>query len=684
MLKIKPISAEEAPNFLFRRLSDARAMRKQHEEQWRYNETLLYNALGEEVYDYKGPVTAELLQRVFKEDEGDEDTGVNYVFKHHRFLNAQMSANPPSVQASPTSSDPADKRRADSADRLCRHAIRAYAMQERIDLNNGQTLLYGTGFMKTWFDPNAGEIRRFDPETGELEMSGDFRVKPLTIWDVWIDPFARLWDEVEYVFERVWYSMEEALMLWPDSEKVLRQAQKVVRDETYLQEQAGIVDLQEVRIPVFLYYERGLPVNGMQGRHAAFVEQEKEAALLTPLGASPHKFYEPSNDPNETKRRVDAEALGEEIDHGPEVAVLPYHILTDIDVTDSPYGKSFIEYAAPGQDTINRLDSLKLENIAAHGYCRIILPEGADIAEDSIKDTPWEIIKVTGGSDPHFFEVPKLMPEVDQLRESHKEGVGDMAGINDSMYGKQEREQSGFSMQYATNQGNMIRRRIFNKYVLLVEGVYRQYLAIIQKHWKDDRTIKVLGREKSYQLYDIKGADILGGFDLVVEYGSSLSLDPTSRREEIMALMPLFEKAGVESRSLMNMLKLNELSGMHDLQGLAKARQQEIFEKIIAGEGDIYIPPREMSDHKHMLIECNEFVMTAQFRDLPPKIQKLIEKHIQERVSLSQGKSPESAGPEQGAPMEPMAPPTEMGGLETPQQGAGQPLPATPAPIQLA
>ena len=673
MLKIKPLTDAKATEMLVERLADAMDMRKQYEEQWRHNEVLLYNALAEEAYDYKGPVTAEVLQRVFKDDDS-EDTGVNYVFKHHRFLNAQMSANPPSVQVRPTSSDPADKRRADTADRLCRHGLRAYAMQEKIDLNNGATLLYGTGFVKTSFDENAGEIKSFDEETGELEMTGDVSIDNMTIWDIWLDPHARTWDKVEYVFERKWHTMEEAAMLWPDKEELLIEYLKDMDDDTKNEGNIGQVKLREQRVPVFYYYEKGLPVNGMQGRHVVMLQ---DGTPLKSLCKSPFRFYEINEDKEEVARQVKMEAMGIEVDRGPEVALLPFHILTDIDVTDHVYGKSFIEYASPAQDTINRLDTMTLENVAAHGYCRIILPEGADIAEDSITDTPWEIVRVEGGRDPHFFEVPKLMPEVNQLRDRHHGGIEDMAGVNDSMYGKQEREQSGFSMQYATNQGNMIRRRIFNKYVLMVEGIYRSYLALVQRHWKDDRTIKVLGREKSYQLYDIKGSDILGGYDLVVEYGSSLSLDPTSRREEIMALMPLFEKAGVDSRSLMSMLKLNELEGMHDLTELGKARQQEVFEKIIQGGGEVYIPPRAMADHKNMLIHCNEFVMTAEFRDLDPKVQILIERHIEERVALSQGKAP--AGQEGAAqPSEPITPPVEEGGLATPQMAPGMAMPAAP------
>jgi len=608
LIRVKPWSQAKGRRIIQDRLHDCKLMRLQFEEQWRYNEVLLYNALAEETYDYKGPVTSELLQRFFTEGEEDNTT-VNYIFKHHRFLNAQMSANPPTVQARPSSSDPTDKRRADAADRVCRHGIRAYSMQEMFDLNNCQTLLYGTGFMKTDFDPTKGEFKEYDPDSNGFTMTGDFVLNPLTIWDVWIDPHARKWKEVEYTFERVWLSMDECIMRWPDKEEALKQAQKHVEDETIKQQQNHKVRLKETKIPVYLYYEKGLPVNGMQGRFASMTE---DGVLLDPVQTSPFKFYEPSQDPIELKKQVDAEALGLEVDRGPEIARLPYHILTDIDIVDSPYGKSFIEYAAPAQETINKLDSLNMENIAAHGYCRIILPEGADIAEDSIKDTPWEIVRVTGGRDPHYFEVPKLMPEVNQMRDKHHGGIDDMAGVNDSMYGKQEREQSGFSMQYATNQGNMIRRRLFNKYVLLVEGVFRSYLAVAQKHWKDERTIKVLGKERAWQTYSLKGADIFGGFDLVVEYGSSLSLDPTSRREEIMALMPLFKEAGVEPRTLMEMLKLNELGSTHDIVSQAKERQTEIFDQIIMGQGEIYIQPRKMSDHKNMLIAAKNFLQSSE------------------------------------------------------------------------
>lgn len=681
MIKIVPWDDAKAAKIVKQRFEDSKRRREQYEQQWRENEVTLYNSLSVDETDYKGPVTAELLAQHFKNTEAedsDSQTGVNYIFKHHRFLSAQMSANPPTVQARPTSSDPADRRRADTADRLCRHAIRAYQMQEKFDLLAHSTLLYGTSFVKTVFDENVGEVEEFNEATGELKLSGDFQIKNCTIWDIWLDPFARRWDDVDYVFERQWMSLEEAQMHFPDKARLLELYLKDQEKEKEYNDLNTSAELAEQRLPIIYYYEKGLPVNGMQGRHCIILP---DGSLLKSICKNPNRFHEPPQDRDELAALLLKEEAGLEVDYGPEIAFLPYHILTDIDVVDHVYGKSFIEYALPGQDTINYMDSLQLENVRAHGYARLVIDESSDIAEDSVTDTPWDVIKISGGRGPHFVGAPSLMPEVNTLRDKHRQGVDDMAGVNESMYGQQSREQSGFSMQYATNQGNMIRRRIFNKYVGLTESVYRMYLAIIQKHWKNARTVKILGKEKSYQLYDIKGSDIISGYDLVVEYGSSLSLDPTARREEIMALMPLFEKAGVEPRVLMEMLKLNELGGQHDELSQATSRQQEIFERMIEYKGDYYIPPRQMQDHKNMLIYCNRYLMTAEFRDLEPKIQILIEKHVQDRIALMAGKAPAAGAPAGAAQgqmpaAEPL--PVEEGGLATPDMGQGAALPAAP------
>jgi hypothetical protein len=188
-------------------------------------------------------------------------------------------------------------------------------------------------------------------------------------------------------------------------------------------------------------------------------------------------------------------------------------------------------------------------------------------------------------------------------------------------------------MQYATNQGNMIRRRLFNKYVQFVEDIYKSYLSLVRKHWSIPRTITVLGKEKALEAVDIKGMDIDGGFDIVVEYGASLSLDPLTRREEILSLQPMFQQAGVPPRVTLKMLKLNELEGLYDIMQLAEDRQRELFEEMIATGR--YLVPRKLQDHENMLAYGMQYVMTTEFKYLPEESKVLIERHIEERAEVA-------------------------------------------------
>jgi len=228
---------------------------------------------------------------------------------------------------------------------------------------------------------------------------------------------------------------------------------------------------------------------------------------------------------------------------------------------------------------------------------------------------------------------PTLMPDMSSSRNNYITGINEVSGVNEAMFGQQSREQSGASMQYATNQGNMIRRRLFNKYVLVVESLYKTILNLVRKHWELSRTINVLGKEKALEAVDLKGADIDGGYDVIGEYGVTLSLDPITRREEIMSLQPLFEKAGVPVRKALEMLKLNELEGMYDTLDLAGARQKEIFDEMI-GTG-MYIPPKKFRDHPNMLAWAFSYFMSQEFNVLPEEIQQLCERHIEERAMLA-------------------------------------------------
>ena len=636
---------------LRKRLQYSQDNRKRREYKWEDNETTVYTT---DDYDSVGQLgdSSTQFSNGTQQDEvnaGGSGIIVNYTFKNLRFIHAQLSANPPSVTVRPTSSDQGDRKKAQAADSMVRHFLRQYELQELVDKVSLNTLVYGTGFMKTLWDSACGDILEVDEDTGELTLEGDIRVTVPSTWYMYIDPDAETWRDVRYVFEKVLLPFDEALFRFgPKVRKILERNRITAgsRVELGSREVGTTSALQEEKydaVELYEYWETGLPTNGYLGRHCIC---DRLGQKVTPMQPNPHRFTSPGAVAEiENDDRLSNKVKAQKIARIPQVARLPYHIFTDIDVPNKVWGRSFIEYTSSLQDTLNRLDATNLDVIKAHGLARLVLPEGAEIMDDALTDSTWDVTRITGNTPPFFAEAPGPMPIVDNFRAGKKEDINDMSGVNPSMFGQQDREQSGFSMQYATNQGNMIRRRLFNKYVSFTEGIHRSMLDLVRKHWTTERTVYVLGKEKAMQAVELKGADIDGGFDIVVEYGASLSLDPMTRREEIMALQPMFEKAGVPPRVSLKMMRLNELDGMYDILELAESRQSEYFVEMLAS--GTFIEPLKYEDHENMLAWALEYVMSSEFKYLDRDQKALIHAHMDARSALaaSENQPPGAHGP---------------------------------------
>jgi hypothetical protein len=419
-------------------------------------------------------------------------------------------------------------------------------------------------------------------------------------------------------------------------------------------------------VEVFEYFERGLPENGYAGRHGWCT---RVGQFLTEFGVSPHAFTAPGKGGKGFKK-----------------AILPYHILTDIDVPGRVWGRSFLDYVVRPQEVLDRLDSAMLDNLQAHSCFRMILPEGTEIGEDAPSNSPWDVLKITGNQPPYFMGAPAMAPDFSRYREQIKQGIDEMSGVNESMFGEQSREQAGFAMQYAVNQGSQIRRRLFNKYAMVVEAVYKTYLDIVREHWTTKHKISVLGKEKALETADIDGMDVDGGFDVIVEYGTSLALDPMTRRQEILQLQPLFEAAGVPKRTSLRLMKLNELSEMYDELDLAEDRQREYIERMIINSKRIistnpeerakefeeaYIPPEPFEDHINMLVYLKRYVMQREFTVLTVDQKNLVRRHLVERTQMET---------EEKKLFAPPAPAPAPGGMDMGALlGGGAPAPAEPA-----
>lgn len=644
---------------VLQRFKNASSARQYLEDKWIRNEKIIYNtSAGISASNIQKSLENTYMIGLPSIDGSDADMAVAYVFKNFRFIHAQMSSNPPAVAMRPASSDQEDHRKADAADRVARWALRHYSLQEKVDQLSLNCLLYGTGIIKTIWDSTKGEIIDFDEQSGEVTLEGDISVSTPFVWNMFIDPDAKSVEEIKWLFERTYIDYDEACARWPEKKEKLKKAR--LSDENSIERskegrQSHIVSRHYNSVELLEYWETGLPTNGYLGRYCITT---MDGDVIEECRPSPFRFkqagaiskIEQSDLPDEVK-----EAKMKKIR---EQAMLPYHFLTDIDIPNMVWGKSFIEYVAQLQDNLNRIDTSFIDAIQAHGVVRMVLPEAAEISEEqALTNSNWDILRITGNQPPYFASPPGMMPEMTNTRNNIVKGIDDISGVNESMFGQQSREQSGASMQYATNQGNMIRRRLFNKYVLAVESMYKGIINLVRKHWTLSRTIQVIGKEKALESIDLKGSDIDGGYDVVGEYGVTLSLDPITRREEILTLQPLFKEAGIAPRKLLSMMKLNELEGSFDALEKAGDRQKEIFDEMIATGR--YIPPKKYRDHENMIAWAMDYFMTTEFTMLPEDLQLLCEQHIEERAKLAAEENPAPPPPPPGM----MPPGGDMGGM---------------------
>ena len=638
MPKIVTMNENEAQKLLRKRLDMCKDDRSSYELRWEDSESIVYRidqrtppGLPVDNEDYKGNQVGP--------DFNDEDLTAGYCFKNLRFIHAQLSANPPSVTVRAATNDQADRQRAQAADRLVRHFIRAYGMQEKFDQLTLNTLIYGSGFLKILWDPHKGDVLDVDRESGEMTLEGDICINTPSPWDIYVDPDANCWEEVNYLFQRIYLSYEEAVYLYPEHAERFKQMQGITHRQ--FEENRGISDKSWEHIELFEYWEKGQAHNGFLGRYGVMLD---DGTIIEALKDNPCTIKTTSS--------------------SIEKAILPFYPLTDVDVPNRTWGRSFLEWAAPIQDNLNKMDTAQLANMQAHGKNTMIIPEIAEMEDDAADNSTWTAIKVTGNQPPYYMSPPPVIPQMDTLRAQMKADVDEMCGVNPAMFGMMQRETAGTAMQYATNQGNMIRRRLFNKYVAVTEAAYKALLEIVRQNWDIEKAILVLGNEKSFEAVTIKGADIEGGFDLVVEYGTTLSLDPSTRREEILTLSPLLKEAGIHPRKQLRHLKLNDVEGLHDSVQLAEDRQREIFERMIAS-GEM-IEPRKYQDHVNMIAYALDYFMTKEFDSLDEEHKALLEAHVDLRKQV--------AAQEQAPPPAPAAAPAP--GM--PMAGTGQEAPVGP------
>lgn len=648
-IKRKKLSLEEQRELLRERRRTAKQARVVLEGEWQSNEVTIYD-IGEEggALRYGGESsTTGYIDSDNSEDEkgGIEFMAINLISRNKQLIHSQLCSNPPAVMAVPVSNEEADRKSAIAAEQACAYARDRYNYIDSIAIATNSVFDYGTGFIKNIYDGAFGDILSSDDAS--MEMEGDNNYSIPRVWDMYLDPNATTPHNIKWLFEDMYVTLDEAINKFGDKhkERLKKEIKEVVTTETDSDGEDGslLFNNKYNVIKISEYWETGLPENCYEGRFGYCLD---DGYILSPLVPSPCKFKVRPKDPESAYK-----------------ARLPYSILTYIDIPNSPWGRSPTAYTSRQQEMLNTCVSVVISNAQVNGTPKVLLPNAA-VDKENLNNNPQDVwtFNPIEGVPPHIIQAANVSQDINTLILKLEQYINDGWGVNDAMFGKQQREQSALLMQLSTMQGNLIRQRLFDKYVLFVKDVYQLQLQYCVEYWTFSRLIEIVGKDNTAYARKLKGADLIGGYSIVVEYGQSFALDPITRGEQILKYSELFLQAGMQPRDLVKKLRLTELKNTYDDFQKADDMAVKIIERIKASGAQVPIASK-YQDHIGIIGYMSKYTMENEFDQLAPEIQAIINEHIDmryqaqiENTTGQAGMMPQAPGMVPQAPAAPMAP----------------------------
>lgn len=571
------------------------------------------------------------------------------------FLHSKLSIVEPDVVARPFTREWPDKKAANMAQFVIEHFKNVQEVQDKLE-GGAYLSLVKRGSCVTYqgWDEDAGTVKEadesFNAEEDEIEMTGDFVFRVVNCDNFFIDSTATRFEDALSCIEQMWIPVvkfkyilgglvEKGLLTQEVADETFR---KVLanRDNTDSNQlDSNDKTKSNAAVPVYFYWERAMPWNGMLGTFCFFVEDaahstsENEPADLIILKRSEHPF-----------------------DH----KQLPYAFASDLPIEDSPFGMSRAVQTSHVHDIINQMYSMILDNVELHGGVFLVKPE--DSTNDAVEQTNRaKIITYNPASGGQIYHLKPSNVATDVWKV-----VDDLKGEIDAFFGQGEfsrgeinRELSSYAVQLGIEMDDKYRIALFNSKKKMLKRIYTQIISIAKQYVTEQRMLMITGSEFMFEYPFFEGADLEGNYDITVEFGKYMPVDPSARKQMVLELINngAFEKAGGNVKKLFKILLEGDMFDIVEVFDQAKRIQEAEIAKMLDG---VEVPIQEWQEDSAHKEALEDFMQTAFFEKLDNDTQVRIWNHYElhsnrqaEREAKANVQSTEGGGGEQGLNVNP-------------------------------
>lgn len=334
---------------------------------------------------------------------------------------------------------------------------------------------------------------------------------------------------------------------------------------------------------------------------------------------------------------------------------------------DIPTGKFYRESVVtdliPLNQQYNRTRNQIIESMLRTARTQMAYVEGS-LDPNRITSRPGEMWPIKPG-----YQMPVPIPAqpipqfvTDELR-ILKQDFEDISGQHAVSRGQtQGGVVAATAINYLQEQDDTMNYTAYSSGEFFVEKIGKQSLAIVADMWDIPRIVRTIGTDRSFDVIELKGAQISSGLDLRVEAGSSLAKSKTARQALLMdmakmgfitpeQLLDLIDMGGTQKltetlrvdmyEAQRENLKLKKLSAV-DIEAADMQYQQSMIpdangyidpNTIDPGTGmtlqrPCMVPVHDWQNHQVHIDVHNRFRKSQEFEFLDPIVQKEFQSHI--------------------------------------------------------
>jgi len=519
---------------------------------------------------------------------------MNHTFTFIRLLHSILLTNEPVTTVSPSDSTQESRDAAQAGDSLVIYAKKQYKVKQNIDMFILHALIYGMGCIRVDWDFNLGEPVDVDKKSQDIVFEGDIKLRVVSpdYYSIYSTSDSLL--DVYGYLEEVWLDLDEAEAIYPKFVGKFIVSDKLKK---YDQLSNTFMDVHN-KVCIYEYFEKKRPINANKGRHILFLEDK------TVIKAEDNPF----NDKE-----------------------LPIVLFADVVLPNSLYPASIVDLLREPQRELNELFSRILENVKLYSRIYLLVDKNANINKDALSDDPTIPVEYTsseGGVPPRPMEPPSLPQFVFTAYDMLVQMMQHITGIREFSRGQMPKAVSGFTANLMIEADQKVFTQVHERYKESVKLIYEKILKLIQQYWVENRTINILDKENEVEAKAFKGIMLDGGFDVTIDYGTSLPIDPAQRRQMVQELATMFQQMGVkvDGTRFVELLKLGDVLGTFDIGKAAGARQRKEIKTMMESKQVLPID-FDAEDQAAHYTELWNFFQTSEYVNLEEEVKNIMKEH---------------------------------------------------------